>query len=233
MVEATETNKGTEEVSATETKPEMVPKERLDDVSTKLKEAEEQNELLQQNQAIINANATAAPAAPAFDIYKEVGLDPEDPKDIPNQEQQKKINAYFQGITQRQNAQLRFVADHPDFPALVGTSQQIQAGQWAAPLMKAIRKNPQRMSQIVNSADPYAAAYEIAKIQAEKDASGDKTKITKTEAEAAIDEAVENANRVKTAANTKGGEGLSEEGRTANMSDADFIAEFNAHGGDL
>ncbi len=57
--------------------------------------------------------------------------------------------------------------------------------------------------------------------------------VGKTEAEAAIDEAVENAKKVKSASNTKGGEGLSEAGRTENMSEADFIKAFNAHGGDL
>lgn len=230
MVETTETT----EAKTEETKPETVSKERMDEVIAENKTLKEQNELIQQNQALINANAAAvAPKTEAFDIYKEVGLDPNDPKDIPNQEQQKKINAYFQAITQRQNAQLRFVADHPDFPKLVGTAQQIATGQWAAPLMKAIKANPTLMNTIVNSTDPYAAAYAVAKIQADKEAEGDKTKITKTESEQAIDEAVENAKKVKSASNTKGGDGLSEEGRTANMSDADFIKAFNASGGDL
>jgi len=227
QTEKTETNQGTE----TETKPETVSKERMDEVSTENKTLKEQNELLQQNQALINANATAAPQVPAFDIYKEVGLDPDDPKDIPNQEQQKKINAYFQGLSQRQTNQIRFLIDHPDFSQLVGTAEQIKTGQWAAPLMKAIKANPTLMHTIVNSADPYAAAYAVAKIQADKTAEG--TKPSKTESEAAIEEAVANANKVKSASNTQGGEGLSEEGRTANMSDAEFIKAFNEHGGDL
>lgn len=233
MVEATETKteETTEAKQVTETKPETVSKERMDEVNAENKTLKEQNELLQQNQALISANVPAAPAAPAFDIYKEVGL--EGPEDIPNVEQQRKINAYHQAVSDRKISQLRFVADHPDFPKLVGTSQQIQSGQWAEPLMKAIKANPTLMNTIVNSADPYAAAYAVAKIQADKAAEGDTTKTTKTEAQAAIDEAVENANRVKTSANTKGGEGLSEEGRTAAMSDADFIKEFNKIGGDL
>lgn len=228
---ATETETETK-TEAPETKPEMVSKERMDEVNTKNKELQEQNELLQQNQALINASATApAPAvqAPEFDIYKEVGL--EGPEDMPNVEQSRKINAYFQAITQRQNAQIRFVVDHPDFPKLVGTAQQIKSGQWAEPLMKAIRANPTLMATIVNSADPYAAAYSVAKLQTDKTAEGETT--TKTEAEAAIDEAVDNANKVKSASNTQGGDGLSEEGRTENMSDADFIKAFNASGGDL
>ncbi len=234
MDEKTETNQVAESGTkkAEETKPETVSKERMDEVNAKNKELEEQNELLKSNQALIAAN-TVAPAvqAPAFDIYKEVGL--EGPEDMPNVEQSRKINAYFQGIAQRQTAQLRFVVDHPDFPELVGTAEQIRTGQWAAPLMKAIKANPTLMNTIVNSADPYAAAYAVAKIQADKTAEGDKTKTTKTEAEAAIDEAVENAEKVKSASNTKGGDGLSEEGRTANMTDAEFIAAFNAQGGDL
>jgi len=224
--QTTETNQGAE------TKPETVSKERMDEVNTENKALKERNELLQQNQALIAASTpAAAPAAPAFDIFKEVGL--EGPEDIPNVEQSRKINAYYQSIAQRQNAQLRFVADHPDFPQLVGTAQQIATGQWADPLMKAIKANPTLMPTIVNSADPYAAAYAVAKIQADKDAKGDETKTTKNDAKAAIDEAVENAARVKTSANAKGGEGLSEEGRTKNMSDADFIVLFNATGGQL
>lgn len=228
--QAAETNQGTETKNEAAA-PETVSKERMDEVNTENTRLKEQNELLQQNNALISANVTAAPQAPAFDIYKEVGL--EGPEDMPNVEQSRKINAYFQGINQRQNAQLRFVADHPDFPKLVGTAQQIKTGQWAGPFMKALKTNPTLMSSIVNSSDPYAAAYAVAKIQADKDVEGDRTKTTKTEAAAAIDEAVENAQKVKSASNTKGGEALSEKGRTEKMSDADFIAAFNAHGGDL
>lgn len=218
--------------AAAEAKPEMVSKERMDEVSAKNKELEEQNELLKSNNALIAANVQpAAPQGKPFDIYKEVGL--EGPEDVPTVEQSRKINAYFQAVSQREISQLRFVADHPDFPQLVGTADQIKSGQWAAPLMKAIKANPTLMNTIVNSADPYAAAYAVAKIQADKTAEGDKTKTTKTEAEAAIDEAVENSKKVKSASNTKGGDGLSEEGRTENMSEAEFIKLFNESGGDL
>jgi len=212
-----------------ETKAETVSKERFDEQNARLKAAEEKNALLEQNQALIRANTTAAPAAPAFDIYEEVGLD--GPKDIPNVEQQKKINDYFNTATDRKISQLRFVADHPDFPKLVGTAEQIQMGQWAEPLMKAIKENPTLMSTIVNSKDPYAAAYGVAKLQAEKEVKGETT--TKTEAQQAIDEAIENSEKVKTSANAKGGEGLSEAGRVKNMSDAEFVKAFNATGGQL
>lgn len=231
VTEKTETTEVTEKTE-TEAKPETVSKERFEEQQTKLKTAEEQNELLKANNALIAANVQpAAPQGEPFDIYKEVGL--EGAEDIPNVDQSRKINAYYQAITQRQNAQLRFVADHPDFPKLVGTAQQIATGQWAAPLMKAIKANPTLMPTIVNSADPYAAAYAVAKIQTDKDVEGDKTKTTKTEAEQAIDEAIANAKKVRTSANAKGGVGLSEAGRTEHMSDADFVVAFNAHGGDL
>lgn len=214
----------------TETKPEMVAKERFDEVNTKLKAAEEQNVVLQQNQALINANTAVAPKAEAFDIYKEVGL--EGPEDMPNQEQLRKINAYFQGVTQHQTARVRFLIDHPDYPQLVGTAEQIQSGQFAGPLKEAIRVNPTLMATIQNSADPQAAAYAIAKMHKEKTEKGE-TKTTKSEAEAVIDEAVENAGRVRTVANTKGGEALSEEGRVANMPDDEFIKLANTWGADL
>lgn len=233
-----ETNQGTEQAAAenkeaaAETKPETVSKERFEEQNTKLKAAEEQNEILKANNALIAANVQpASQQGEPFDIYKEVGL--EGPEDMPTVDQSRKINAYFQGINQRQIAQLRFVADHSDFPKLVGTAEQIKTGQWAAPLMKAIKANPTLMNTIVNSADPYAAAYTVAKIQADKTVEGDKTKTTKSEAEAAIDEAVANAKKVKSASNTKGGGGLSEQGRTEKMSDAEFIEEFNKYGGQL
>jgi hypothetical protein len=232
---ANETNQAVENEEAAETQEEMVPKSRLEEEAAKVKAAEEKNELLQQNQALIQANvqATAAPKRPEFDIYKEVGLDPDDPKDIPNQEQQKKINAYFHAKYERDNAQIRFMLDHPDYSQIVGTAEQIRTGQFAEPLKQAIKANPALMATIQNSADPQAAAYAIAKQQVNKTAAGDTTKTTKTEAQAAIDEAVANAGAVKTSANAKGGDGLSEEGRAANMSDAEFMKAFNASGGDL
>lgn len=229
------TEQGTEQAGAAkteETKPESVSMERFKEQEAKLKAAEEQNTLLQQNQALLNANA-AAPKQEEFNIYKHVGLNPDDPTDMPTQEQTKKINAYFQGITQRQNAQIRFLVEHPDYPQLVGTTEQTQSGQFAEPLKEAIRANPTLLATIQNSADPMKAAYTVAKIQAKKTAAGDTTKTTKTEAQTAIDEAVENATRVKTAANTAGGAGMDEKGSVATMSDGEFIKLANACGADL
>ena len=227
--ETTEANQAAESAEA---KPEMVPKERLEELSTELKTLREQNELLQQNQAILSANAPVASKAAEFDIYKHVGLDPDDPTDMPNQEQLRKINAYFQGVRDQQTARIRFLVDHPDYSQLVGTAEQINSGQFAEPLKEAIKANPTLMATIQNSADPQAAAYAIAKLHKENKDKG-QTKTTKSEAEQAIEDAVENAARVKTAANTKGGEGLSEEGRVANMPDEEFMKLANACGADL
>lgn len=220
----TETNQGTE--TAAETKPETDAKERIEELNTKLKAAEERNELLEQNQALIRANTEAAPAAPAFDPYKEVGL--EGDEDIPNVGQQKRIDAFRDAQRNQQNAYIRFRLDHPDYSQLVGTDEQTSNGEFAAPLMKAFRVNPTLLNSMKNSPKPWELAYSNAKIQADKEpkGEGDKTKTTKDEAKAAIDEHIENAARIKTSANAKGGEGLSEEGRTANMPDAEYIKEF-------
>ena len=73
-----------------------------------------------------------------------------------------------------------------------------------------------------------AAAYEIAKLHQKNKSEGVKT--TKTDAKEAIDEAVANANRVKSSANTKGGEALSEKGRYEEMSDDEFAKLAATHG---
>ncbi len=229
----TPTETGTETVVATETPaetPETVSKERFDEQQAKLTEAQETNELLRQNQAIIAANVPQAPAAEAFDIYAEVGLKADDPTDIPNQEQLKRINAHFQAVTNSSNAQIRFLIEHPDYTELVGTAEQIKSGQFAGPLKEAIRANPTLMATIGNSPDRQAAAYSIAKLYADKNAG---TKIEKSESQEVIDEAVNNAARVKTGANVAGGEGLSEAGRLATISDADFVKMANKVGADL
>ena len=227
-----ETAEKTDQVENDQAGEEMVPKARLEEEAAKTKAANERSELLQQNHALIAQNAAAAanaPKAEPFDIYKEVGLDPDDPKDIPNQAQQKKINAYHR---QQEDIRQRLIHtrfDHPDFNDIVGTSSQIQSGLYAAPLAAAIQADPTLRTQIMNSANPYEAAYRFARAhQKETGASN-----TKTDAQQAIDDAVAESKRVKTSANAKGGDGLSEAGRTANMSDADFVNEFNSYGGDL
>jgi hypothetical protein len=212
-----------------EAEPQTVPKERFDEVNTELSSMKEANALLQQNMALLKANAPAQqPAKEEFDIYKHVGLNPDDPEDIPNQQQLKEINKYNKGVRDQQIAQIRFLSDHPDYSELVGTAEQIQTGQFAEPFKEAIRANPSLMAMIQTSANPQAAAYEIAKLHQQNKAKGEKT--TKKDAKEAIDEAVENANRVKTSANTKGGEALSEEGRYEGMSDEEFMKLAASHG---
>lgn len=206
-----------------------VPKERLDEATAELTSQKEANALLQQNMALLKANAPAAtPAAPAFDIYKHVGLNPDDPEDIPTQKQLKEINKYQEGVREQQIAQIRFLADHPDYTELVGTAEQIMAGQFAEPFREAIKANPSMMAMIGTSANPQSAAYEIVKLYQKNKSEGKKT--TKSEAKEAIDEAVENANRVKTSANTKGGEALTDEGRFESMDDEEFIKLAATHG---
>ncbi len=229
MVETAEkTEAGQTEEKATE---EMVPKARLDEEAAKTKAATERADLFQANQNLIQQNAVAAANAPKvepFSIYKKVGLDPDDPKDIANQEQQKEIDAYHQQQNNHQQMLIHTRLDHSDFNEIVGTSEQIRSGLYAAPLAAAIQADPSKRTKILNSANQYEAAYDIAK--AYKKETGEPAKTT---AEKEIDDAVAESKRIKTSANAQGGDGLSEKGRTENMSEADFIKEFNAHGGDL
>ena len=88
------------------------------------------------------------------------------------------------------------------------------------------------MAMIQTSSNPQLAAYNIAKLYQKNKAEGKTT--TKKDAKEAIDEAVENANRVKSSANTKGGgAGLSEEGRYEAMSDEEFMKLAATHGAQL
>lgn len=214
-----------------ETKPETVSMERFEEVNAKLKAAEDKNDVQQQNMALIAANATPAPKVEEVDPFKEVGL--EGPEDIPNVGQSRKILSHYIGGVKNEMAQIRFQAQHSDFSQIVGDDEHIQSGQFSPPLMKAIKVNPLLLDQIKSSRNPSAAAYKAALQFAEKKTKKDET-TTKTEAQVAIDEAVANSKTVKTSANAPGGnEGLSEEGRLAKMSDADFIKIFNPTGGDL
>jgi hypothetical protein len=230
-VEETTTEEKTDEKTEQKTEPQTVPKERLDEVNAEMASLKESNAVLQQNIALLQANAPKQPAAETFDIYKHVGLDPDDPDDVPNQKQLREINKYFQGQRDAQMEQIRFLSDHPDYAELVGTAEQVQSGQFAEPIKAAIKADPSLMAMIQTSANPMLAAYKIAKIHQKNTAAGKKT--TKTEAKAAIDEAVENANRVKTSANTKGGEALTEEGRFESMGDEEFMKLAASHGAQL
>ena len=80
---------------------------------------------------------------------------------------------------------------------------------------------------IAQSGNPRLAAYEIAKLQMSRTAN---KPVKEDEAKNAIDEAVANANRVKSSSNAKGGEALSEEGRYASMDDKAFLELAHKHG---
>lgn len=235
MAEKTETGQASEAANQVAAgTEEMVPKSRLEEETAKVTAANEQNKLLQQNQQLIQQNAAAqanAPKVEPYDIYKDVGLDPNDPDDVPTQAQQKKINAYFQQQDNFKQSLIHTRLDHSDFNDIVGTTEQIRSGLYAAPLAAAIQADPTLRTQILNSANPYETAYRFAKTY--KKQTGDSKNTDKTTAEKEIDEAVAESKRVKTSANAQGGDGLSEAGRTTNMSDTDFIKEFNQFGGDL
>lgn len=231
VTENTETTETEEKTEQKTEESQTVPKERLDEVNAEMASLKESNSVLQQNIALLQANAPQQPTAETFDIYKHVGLDPEDPDDVPNQKQLKEINKYHQGQRDTQMEQIRFLSDHPDYPELVGTADQVQSGQFAEPIKAAIKADPSLMAMIQTSANPMLAAYKIARIYQKNTADGKKT--TKAEAKAAIDEAVSNANRVKTSANTKGGEALTDEGRFESMDDAEFMKLAATHGAQL
>ena len=216
----------TDEKTEVKDEAQTIPKDRLDEVNAELATQKEANALLQQNLALLKANAPQQPAAEAFDIYKHVGLNPDDPEDIPNQKQLKEINMYQQRVRDQQISQIRFLADHPDYSQLVGTADQVQTGQFAEPFKEAVKADPTLMAKVMSSKNPALAAYEIAKLY--HDNKGKKP--TKTEAKEAIDEAVANANRVKTSANTKGGDALTDEGRYESMGDEEFIDLAAKHG---
>lgn len=226
---ATETT-ATETKTETETKPNA--EKRIEDLVAENKALTEKNEVMQQNQAVLSANVQAPEPAKQYDPWEASGMDPKEPNEPATQEQHKKILGHYVGGLQEEAALTRFVADHPDFPQIVGTAQQIASGQLAEPIMKAIKADPTLYDRLKNSRTrlaSYKAAYSVAKIQSKKEVKA----TTKTEAQEAIDDAVDNATKVKSVSNTKGGAALSEEGPTAKLSDADFINLFNQSGGDL
>ncbi len=198
---------------------ETVPMERFKEMVDKVELLEKQAGVAAEQAAIAKANPIAAQATSAdqFDIFKEVGLDKDD--DVPDVGQTKKIMAHYGHVFDMRIATLAFHQAHPDYDQLVGTVDEIASGKYAEPLAAAIKKNPALQSMIASSKNPRIAAYEVAKLQKESV----KTPVVTKDAKDAIDEAVKAANKVKSPSNTKGGESLSEEGRIAKMSDADFL----------
>ncbi len=208
------------ETEGTESKDEeTVPMSRFQEMVDKVELLEKQAGVAAEQQAIAKANPIAAQATNAdqFDIFKEVGLDKDD--DVPDVGQTKKIMAHYGKVFDMRIATLAFHQAHPDYAQLVGTVDEIASGKYAEPLAAAIKKNPALQSMIASSENPRIAAYEVAKLQKESV----KSPVVTKEAQNAIDEAVKNANKIKSPSNTKGGEALSEEGRIAKMSDANFL----------
>jgi len=205
--------------------------ERIQQLTKEVEEQKQANSLLQENMALLQANAPQPgqqPAEEKVDIYKQAGLDPNDPEDIPNQGQLKNILTHHMGQISGKINQLAFMAEHPDYSEIVGSAEQIRLGQMAEPLKEAIRKNPALIATIQASAQPQLAAYSIAKLHQKNKDQGKST--TKTEAEQVIDNAVANANRVKSASNTKGGTALTGDSRYEAMTDAEFVEIAKANG---
>lgn len=198
--------------------------ERIQQLTKDIQAEKDAKELLQQNIALMKANAPhpQPQQVEQFDIFKHVGLNPEDPDDVPNQKQFKDILTHHNTIIRDQINQLTFMVQHPDYSEIVGTAEQIRMGQFGEPLREAIKANPALIATIQASAQPQMAAYSIAKLYQENKAKGQQT--TKTDAEKTIEEAVKNANKVKSSSNAKGGTALSVENRYEAMSDAEFVA---------
>lgn len=231
--EKTETNteaqtaEETAEAQTAETeKEETVPKARFEEVMAERNAAEERVGFLTQQQQIINANQQKPAEQKPFDIYAHVGLDPDDPLDIPNQSQLKKIDEYNRSRIDSRLAQVQFLSTHPDFNEIVGTDEGIRAGRFAPPLAKAIKENPALLQTIISSPNMHDTAYQIAKLKIDNP---DK-KVETGDAKDAIDEAVENAQKVKSSSNVAGGGVLSEAGRYESMDDEPFIELARSHG---
>jgi hypothetical protein len=202
-----------------ESKEEMVPKSRLDEVQATLEaekeaaaqQAQQYNLILAQQQQ----NSKSKDQAP--DIFKELGI--EDDEDVLTVGQHRKLINHQMQLFGSLINDLQFQVSHPDFTELCGTMDQIRAGQWAQPLKDAIMKNPALMTTITSSANPKEAAYQIAKTAVKK---ADKT-VDTTEAEEAIKKAAEDAGKIKSTSNVKAAATLSEKGRYDEMDDEEFL----------
>ncbi len=228
-----------EETPAEETPPvetpedQTVPKSRFDEVVAENQTLKEQANLAIENAKIANANRQPPKEQKPFDIYAHVGLDPEDPDDVPNQGQLKLINQHFANINKQAAVETQFLATHSDFDTIVGTEDSLATGKFAPPLQKVIETHPALLRVILNNPPEHRreAAYQIAKSHSEKTAPAvDNDAVA---AAAAIKEAVDLAGKPKSAGLASGGGVLSEEGRIATMSDQDFVALMIKNGADL
>jgi len=204
-------------------KPATVPYERFEEMVKTVEQLKEQAEVVAQQQALIRANPVQQQEQ--YDPFAAAGLAEDD--DVPTVAQFRTVINDISKVFSRQLADVAFQQSHPDYAQLVGTSDEIASGQWAGPFAEAIKKNPALLADIARSANPRLAAYNIAKLQLKKPEG--KT-VTTEEAEAAITEAAENAKRVKSSSNAKGGAALSEAGRYKDMDDAEFLKLALSHG---
>lgn len=209
-----------------------VPKERFDEVNNEVAALKEKVELMEQNSALAAANApqqTAEQAKP-FDIFEhaEVGQD----DDTISVGQAKKIVEYTTKTQQAQIDDLRFHVERPDYYDVVGTPDKVKLGQFAAPLAAVFKETPTLLTTMLSSRNPKKAAYELGKAAAANQATAPKAE-SKDDAQKAIDEAVANAERVKSSATVRGGSPLSEEGRYMNLDNAAFVELARSHGANV
>ncbi len=228
------TEKTTEKTTEETTKETTVSMERFEKKEAELQTAKDQAALATKNAQIAQANVQPAKKAEQFDIYKHVGLDPDDPDDVLSQSQVKLIDEYNRQQNKVQLDQVQFLVSHPDFNEIVGTQENLATGKYAPPLDKAIKENPALVGVIMNSPNLREAAYQIAKPYF--DAAKTTKKSDKDDAAAAAQEiadAVANASNVKSPSNAPGGGVLSEEGRIAGLSEGDFIKLARENGASI
>ncbi|HEG42466.1 MAG TPA: hypothetical protein ENH94_00300 [Phycisphaerales bacterium] len=172
-----ETVEQTEQVSQDLGSKETIPKERLDQVIGQREELKLQNDLLQQQLAIYQAN----PAAPAGQQRQATSKTNEGPdylgSNVPAEEflSKDQVNAAFGQMYQQFTqaiANQQFQISNPDFKDIVGTQQKM-----APALTQYLIDNPATAAQISTHPQPMhylytlgkaAAAAEKAKAKAEK-----------------------------------------------------------------
>lgn len=209
-----------------------VPKDRFDEVNNEVASLKEKIELMEQNSAIAAANAPqqAGEQAKPFNIFEQAEVGEDD--DMLSVGQAKKIVEYTTKTQQAQIDDLAFHVARPDYHDLVGTPDMVKQRKFAPPLAAAIKEDPTLLPTIFASQNPKMLAYSVAKAQAGKQATTPKVE-TKDEAQKAIDEAVANAERVKSSATVRGGSPLSEEGRYMNLDNAAFVELARSHGANV
>jgi len=221
-----------EKVETTEKVEETVPKARFEEVMAAKNAAEERIDLLNQQQQVIMANQQKTEQKPPFDPYSAVGATDDD--EVLTVGQQKRIDKHRMTEIMAALSEVQFMASHPKFEEIVGTPEQIRAMQFAPPLAKAIKQNPALMQTITFSPNRREIAYQVAKLMVENKTEAKPQPKPEAEAGAVIDEAIQNANTVKSSSNVAGGSGvLSEEGRLLNMSDEAFEDMARKNGADI